>query len=294
VTAAVSARRRRRTRQAPRRRVLPRAVVVASGVAAAVLGLAYAMGEPQSAQSAQAQRPAAAPTYGYDVVAEYPHDPQAFTQGLIYRDGLLYESTGLNGRSSLRQVRVETGEVIRRRDIEPRYFAEGLTEWDGRLVQLTYQSNIGFVYDLATFEPRGTFDYQGEGWGLTRDARHLIMSDGTSRLRFLDPHTFADVRRVEVTDGGRAVDDLNELEYVNGAIYANVWYLDRLAIVDPADGRVTGWVDLHPLLSRMTPPPDTAGGAVLNGIAYDAGGDRLFVTGKLWPRLFEIRVRLPR
>jgi glutamine cyclotransferase len=236
----------------------------------------------------------AAATYSYDVVREYPHDPQAFTQGLIYRDGFLYESTGLNGRSSLRKVRLETGEVVQRRDVDARYFAEGLTDWTNRLVQLTYQTNVGFVYDLETFEPAGTFRYEGEGWGLTHDDRRLIMSDGSTRLRFIDPATFAEVGRVEVTDAGRPVDDLNELEVVNGSLYANVWFDDRIAVVDPAQGRVTAWIDLSGLRSRMAPPPDMANGAVLNGIAYDAAGGRLFVTGKLWPRLFEIRVRAGR
>jgi glutamine cyclotransferase len=282
------------TRRTRRRVVARSVVVVASSVAAAVLGLVSASSERQILRAADPQTGSAASTYEYDVVREYPHDARAFTQGLIYRDGYLYESTGLNGRSSLRKVRLETGEVVQRRELEHRYFAEGLTDWNGRLVQLTYQTHVGFIYDRATFEPRGTFNYDGEGWGLTRDDRHLIMSDGTSRLRFLDPVTFAEVRRIQVTDGDRPVDDLNELELVNGAIYANVWYADRVAIVDPATGRVTGWIDLHALLARMNPPPDTGGGAVLNGIAYDTDGDRLFVTGKLWPRLFEIRVRKPR
>ena len=261
------------------------AATALAGLAALVYGGTRLREPPQQAADAPAV------VYTYDVVGEYPHDPDAFTQGLIYRDGFLFESTGLNGRSSLRKVRLETGDVVQRRDVDARYFAEGLTDWGHRLVQLTYQTNVGFVYDLATFEPRGTFTYDGEGWGLARDDRLLIMSDGSSRLRFIDPETFREIRRLEVTDAGRPVDDLNELEFVKGSIYANVWYVERIAMIDPSDGRVTGWIDVSGLTSRMTPRPDVGGGAVPNGIAYDASADRLFVTGKLWPRLFEIRVR---
>ena len=238
-----------------------------------------------------AREQVAAPLHTYEVVREFPHDVEAFTQGLIYRDGFLYESTGLNGRSSLRKVRLETGEVVHRRDIDARYFAEGLTDWNDRLVQLTYRSGIAFVYDLATFEPRRTFTYRGEGWGLASDGTRLIMSDGSAELRFLDPETFAELGRVTVTDGGRPLEDLNELEVVGGAVYANVWFEDRIAVIDPSNGQVTSWIDLRGLAARMMPPPDAASGAVLNGIAYDAAGRRLFVTGKLWPRVFEIRVR---
>ena len=229
----------------------------------------------------------ATPTYTYDIVNSYPHDPEAFTQGLIYRDGVLYESTGLTGRSTLRKVQLETGTVLQQTNVDSKYFAEGLTEWGGRLLQLTWVTNIGFVYDLATFKPVGTFKYDGEGWGLTHDGRRLILSDGTPVLRFLDPQTMAVTGRVTVRDRGRPVEDLNELEFVNGEIYANVWTTTRIAIVNPSSGSVSGWIDLAGLM----PPAFTAGDAVLNGIAYDAAGKRLFVTGKLWPRLFEIRVR---
>lgn len=238
--------------------------------------------------SAAAQRiPAAAPVFGYEIVNRYPHDPEAFTQGLIYRDGFLYESTGLHGRSSLRKVRLETGQVVARREIDRRYFAEGLTDWGDRLIQLTWQSNIGFVYDLSSFTLLRTFDYPGEGWGITHDGRRLIMSDGTPALRFLDPATFQETGRLVVRDGGRPVDDLNELEFVEGEIYANVWLTDRIAIIAPDSGRVSAWVDLAGLLPQRT----LRGDDVLNGIAYDAARKRLFVTGKLWPALFEIRVR---
>jgi glutamine cyclotransferase len=229
----------------------------------------------------------AAPVHGYEVVNAYPHDPQAFTQGLVYRDGMLYESTGLNARSSLRKVRLETGEVLQQRRLEARYFAEGLTDWGNQLLQLTWETNIGFIYDLQTFEPVRTFTYAGEGWGLTHDGRRLILSDGTTALRFFDPETLQETGRVVVMDAGRPVDDLNELEFVEGRVYANVWLTDRIAAIDPASGRVTGWIDL----TGLRPRGGAAGDDVLNGIAYDAAGKRLFVTGKLWPRLFEIRVK---
>ncbi len=233
------------------------------------------------------QRTPAAPVFGYEVVKVYPHDREAFTQGLVYRDGVLFESTGLRGRSSLRRVRLETGEVLQRMTVDDRYFAEGLTDWGNQLLQLTWDTNIGFVYDLTSFKQVRTFSYRGEGWGLAHDGRRLIMSDGSPALRFLDPATFQETGRIQVRDAGAAVEDLNELEYVEGEIYANVWTTDRIAVIDPATGRVTAWIDLSGLMPRGT----TGGDAVLNGIAYDAAGKRLFVTGKLWPRLFEIRIR---
>ncbi len=222
---------------------------------------------------------------GYRVVNSYPHDPQAYTQGLVYRDGFLYESTGLNSRSSLRKVRLETGEVLQEQRIDSKYFAEGLADWGNRLIQLTWQSNIGFVYELPTFKLLSTFRYAGEGWGLTHDRRRLILSDGTSTLRFIDPSTFREQGRIAVRDGSRPVEQLNELEYVRDEIFANVWHTDRIARISPVSGRVTGWIDLTGLLPK-TYQLDSE--AVLNGIAYDAERDRLFVTGKLWPRLFEI------
>lgn len=228
-----------------------------------------------------------APVYGYTVVNSYPHDPQAFTQGLIFRDGVLYESTGLNGQSSVRKVRLETGEVLQRYNVDARYFAEGLTDWGNRLIQLTYTTKIGFVYDLATFTLQRTFDYTGQGWGLTRDQKRLIMSDGTSALRFFDPETLRETGRVTVRDEGRPLENLNELEWVKGEIFANVWLTDRIAIISPESGRVSAWLDL----AGIRGPVRTSTDDVLNGIAYDAAGDRLFVTGKLWPRLFEIRIK---
>jgi len=226
----------------------------------------------------------AAITYTYAVVNVYPHDPGAFTQGLVYADGVLYESTGLNGRSSLRRVALETGEVLQRRDLAPEYFGEGLALFNDRLIQLTWQNNIGFVYDANSFEPLQTWAYPTEGWGLTHDGTHLIMSDGSAVLRFLDPYTFAVQRAVTVTNGGRPVARLNELEYINGEVFANVWMTDWIARIDPHTGRVLGWVDLSGLLTAE----ERTAADVLNGIAYDPQGGRLFVTGKLWPKLFEI------
>ena len=227
-----------------------------------------------------------APTYGYQVVRSYPHDRGAFTQGLIVRDGVFYEGTGLNGRSSIRRVKLETGEVLQMKALSQEYFGEGITEWNGQIVQLTWQSEVGFVYDMKTFAPVKRWTYSGEGWGLTHDDKRLIMSDGSSQLRFLDPATFKETGRITVRDANGPVERLNELEYVKGEIFANVWQTDRIARISPKDGRVTGWIDLSGLLS----PAERGGVDVLNGIAYDAAGDRLFVTGKLWPRVFEIRL----
>jgi glutamine cyclotransferase len=252
---------------------------VTRAAATALLLTAAAGAQPASQRSA-------VPTIGYDVVRSYPHDPGAFTQGLIFRDGYLFESTGLNGRSSLRKVELETGRVVQRFDVDERYFAEGLADWNDRLIQLTWESNVAFVYDFASFKQVGTFDYSGEGWGLTQDGTRLIMSDGSSTLRFRDPATFKETGQIAVRDGGLMVDDLNELEFVKGQIYANVWFVDSITMIAPDSGLVTGWIDLRGLL----PSRQAVGADVLNGIAYDAARDRLFVTGKLWPTLFEIRV----
>jgi glutamine cyclotransferase len=230
------------------------------------------------------------PAQGYRVVSAYPHDAAAFTQGLEYADGFLYEGTGLNGRSSIRKVKLETGEVVERRDIPQEHFGEGVTIWKSDLIQLTWQSQVAFVYDTATFVPRRTFMYEGEGWGLTHDATQLIMSDGTDALRLLDPLTFAERRRITVTAGGVPLRDLNELEYVKGEIFANVWMTDNIARIALLTGRVTGYIDLRGLLSPAERAPVETAGGVLNGIAYDAEHDRLFVTGKLWPKLFEIKI----
>ena len=227
-----------------------------------------------------------APVSGYTIVRSYPHDPGAFTQGLLFRDGFLYEGTGLNGQSSIRKVRLETGEVLQVKRLERHHFGEGIAIWNDSLIQLTWQTGIAFVYDRNTFERTGTFSYKGEGWGLTHDGTNLVMSDGSPQLRFLDPKTFREVRRITVRDGGLPVSQLNELEYVRGEIFANVWQTERIARIAPATGQVKGWIDLRGLLA----PGDAAGADVLNGIAYDEAGDRLFVTGKLWPRLFHIQL----
>lgn len=224
---------------------------------------------------------------GYRVIHTYPHDPQAYTQGLLYEDGYLYESTGLNGRSSLRMVDLETGRVLQKADVPAQYFAEGLAPWGSTLIQLTWQSHIAFVYDRFSFRLLHTFTYTGEGWGLTQDCKNLILSDGTATLRFFDPATFRQVRRIVVKDHGTPVTQLNELEFVHGEIYANVWHTDRIVRISPASGKVLGWIDLTGLLA---PGQVTDSEAVLNGIAYDAAHDRLFVTGKLWPKLFEIKI----
>jgi len=226
------------------------------------------------------------PVYGYRIVRSYPHDPKAFTQGLQYVDGFLYEGTGLNGSSSIRKVKLETGEVIQHRDLARAYFGEGITVWKTDLIQLTWQSNVAFVYDSQTFAPRRSFKYKGEGWGLTHDGTNLIMSDGTDELRVLDPATFAERRRIKVTAAGAPLRNLNELEYMKGEILANVWTTDSVARLSPATGRVTGYIDLAGLLTAS----EKASVDVLNGIAYDEKNDRLFVTGKLWPKLFEIKI----
>jgi glutamine cyclotransferase len=233
---------------------------------------------------------AAAPTYGYQVVRSYPHDRAAFTQGLIFRDGVFYEGTGLNGQSGIRKVKLETGEVLQVKPLGAEYFGEGITDWKGQIVQLTWQSEVGFVYDMQTFEPVKRWAYTGEGWGLTHDETRLIMSDGSPQLRFIDPATFKETGRITVRDAGQPVERLNELEYVKGEIFANVWLTDRIARISPKDGRVTGWIDLAGLLSPSERADVQREGGTLNGIAYDAAGDRLFVTGKLWPRVFEIRL----
>jgi glutaminyl-peptide cyclotransferase len=256
----------------------------------AVLALTLVLGGavlvPGPSLQGEAQSSPRLPVYRYTIVNAYPHDRDAFTQGLQYLDGVLYEGTGLNGRSSIRKVRLETGEVLQRRDIPQLYFGEGIAIWKSELFQLTWQSGVGFVYDLQSFSPRRSFSYQGEGWGLTQDETGLIMSDGTDVLRFLDPATLKERRRVRVTAAGVPVRELNELEYIKGEVFANVWMTDRIARIDPKSGRVTGWIDLTGLLT----PRERAAAEVLNGIAYDEKGDRLFVTGKLWPRLFEIRL----
>jgi glutamine cyclotransferase len=227
------------------------------------------------------------PVYGYTIVHTYPHDRDAFTEGLFYLDGFLYEGTGLEGRSSIRKVKLETGEVVQRHDIDAKYFGEGIVTWGSELFELTYTSGIGFVYDRQTLVQKRTFRYTGEGWAFTKDAHGLIMTDGTDALRFLDPVTLAERRpRLKVTADGKPLKNINELEYVKGEILSNVWQTDYLARINPDTGKVTGWVDLRGLLT----PRESASADVLNGIAYDEKDDRLFVTGKFWPKLFEIKL----
>jgi glutamine cyclotransferase len=225
------------------------------------------------------------PVYDYRIVNVYRHDPHAFTQGLVFEEGVFYEGTGLWGESSLRRVEPENGAVLQILSLPKQYFGEGITIWEDRIIQLTWKSRVGFVYDKDSFELLDTFGYPTEGWGITHDGTKLIMSDGSSTLYFWDPETLEEVGRVHVRDDRGPVNMLNELEYVRGKILANVWQTDRIAVIDPETGRVTGWIDLAGLLQ---PEDHNQQVDVLNGIAYDADGDRLFVTGKWWPKLFEI------
>ncbi|MBK8905837.1 MAG: glutaminyl-peptide cyclotransferase [Anaerolineaceae bacterium] len=232
--------------------------------------------------------PASVPTYGYRVIHTYPHDPDAFTQGLLFADGVLYESTGIKRTpSSLREVDLNIGEVTQFLDVGSDYFAEGLVLWQDRLIQLTWQSQVAFVYDRESFELLDTWEYDTEGWGITHDGRCLIMSDGTSTLTFRDPETFAEVGHITVQDQNGPVAWLNELEFIEGEVWANVWQTNRIVRIDPATGQVVGSIDLTGLLdpAALTQPVD-----VLNGIAYDGANGRIFVTGKLWPTLFEIEL----
>jgi glutamine cyclotransferase len=245
---------------------------------------------PTGTGAANGNAPAAerVPVYSYEVVNTFPHDPTSFTQGLIFHEGALIESTGLEGRSTLRRVELQTGRVLQNVDVPKFYFAEGMTLFGGKIYQLTWKGEKGFVYDARTFEKTGEFSYTGEGWGLTHDADSLILSDGSEQIRFIDPETGKVKRTINVLDGNRPLKEINELEYVKGEIYANVWHEDRVARIDPQSGHINGWIDLSGLLRRgEAGSPE----AVLNGIAYDEKGDRLFVTGKLWPKLFEIRLK---
>jgi glutaminyl-peptide cyclotransferase len=227
------------------------------------------------------------PQYGYQVVRVYHHDRTAFTQGLEFRAGFLYEGTGLEGRATLRRVKLETGEVLQQVSLPPEYFGEGITVVNQQIIQLTWRSQIGFVYDQASFRRLRSFNYAGEGWGLANDGSQIYMSDGSAQIRCWDAASLQEKRRYTVRESGRPVSLLNELECVRGEIYANVWQSDRIARISPADGRVLGWIDLSGLLGAADRTEQVD---VLNGIAYDALGDRLFVTGKLWPKLFEIKV----
>lgn len=240
---------------------------------------------PESESEASGQ--STVPTYGYSIVNIYPHDRNAFTQGLVLDRGVLFEGTGLRGRSSLRRVELETGEILQFLALPAQLFGEGITIYGDEIFQLTWKSNVGFVYDRDSFELLRSFNYPTEGWGLTHDGQRLIMSDGTATLHFLDPETLEEVGRIEVYDGEGPVTRLNELEYVKGEIFAHIWLTDLVARIDPRSGKVVGWIDLAGLLEPedYSVPVD-----VLNGIAYDPERRRLFVTGKLWPKLFEIEL----
>lgn len=226
--------------------------------------------------------------FGYRIVNTYPHDPLAFTQGLFFLDGALFESTGLRGQSTVRKVDLKTGAILQRIQLRNEYFGEGITNWDGAIIALTWQAGEGFVFDRETLTRTQSFSYEGEGWGLTQDGARLIMSDGTSILRFMNPETLTESGRLAVTLRGQPLDKLNELEWVNGEIFANVWLTEAIVRIDPRSGAITGIIDLHGLL----PEKDRSLGQadVLNGVAYDADTDRLFVTGKNWPHLYEIEL----
>jgi glutaminyl-peptide cyclotransferase len=235
------------------------------------------------------------PEYGYRVVHVYPHDRSAFTEGLFYLDGFLYEGTGLDmGRSSIRKVKLETGEVVQQQRIPNPYFGEGIVKWKDKLYEMTYKHETGFIYDFKTFQKTGEFRYQGQGWAFTTDGKQIYMDGSRSvdaessdpEIRIWDPETLRETGAIRVTDQGRPVPNLNELEWVKGEIFANIWMTDRIARIDPKTGIVTGWIDLTGLLD----PRDSRSTDVLNGIAYDPAHDRLFVTGKLWPKLFEIKL----
>ncbi|MGQ9545549.1 MAG: glutaminyl-peptide cyclotransferase [Dehalococcoidia bacterium] len=227
------------------------------------------------------------PVYSYIIVNTYPHDRNAFTQGLAFEHGVLYEGTGLYGQSELRKVDLETGQVLQGRELTDEFFGEGITIYGDRVIQLTWRSHVGFVYDKESLELVREFSYSTEGWGITHDGERLVMSDGTATLHFLDPETFEKIGQIQVFDNKGFVTGLNELEYIQGEIYANVWQTDAVARISPQTGRVIAWIDLRGLLTEedRSEPVD-----VLNGIAYDSESDRLFVTGKLWPKVFEIEL----
>jgi glutamine cyclotransferase len=228
-----------------------------------------------------------APVFGYKVVAIFPHSTESYTEGFFYRDGLFYEGTGLKGHSKVMAIQPQTGKVIQKLAIPPQYFGEGIVDWGPNLYQWTWQSNVGFIYDRFSLRLVKRFSYTGEGWGMTHDKTAIITSDGSDTLRFRDPATFIETRQIVVKDGATPIKDLNELEYIKGEIYSNVWHSDRIARISPRDGHVIGWVDLTGILPADQRLNDDS---VLNGIAYDAQHDRVFVTGKQWPSIFEIKI----
>jgi len=253
-----------------------------SGIALAALSSLLIISGCSDSRNSEAQT-----EYTYQVVNVYPHEPNAFTQGLVFEEGYLFEGTGLNGRSTLRKVQLETGNILQVHKLTTKFFGEGITIYHDKIIQLTLRSNVGFVYDKDSFKLLQQFSYNTEGWGITHDGKRLIMSDGTSTLYFLDPETFNKTGSIKVHDNGASVKGLNELEYVKGQIFANIWPTERIAIIEPDTGQVVGWVNMKGLLSQEDSGQFVD---VLNGIAYDAVGDRLFVTGKFWPKLFEIKL----
>ncbi|WP_374585037.1 glutaminyl-peptide cyclotransferase [Pseudoduganella sp.] len=252
---------------------------------------AAALGVAALAVAAQCAA-AAVPVQGYAIKATYPHDPQAFTQGLFFKDGFLWESTGQYGASSVRKVELATGKVLLKRELPEKVFGEGIAPHGDSIVGITWMNQAGYVMDQGSLAIKGTFNYLGEGWGLTSDGERLYMSDGTPDIRVLDPKTFSEQRRIRVTADGMPLPKINELEWVEGQIYANIWQSDRIARIDPFSGRVLGWIDLSGLAATAKAGKDIDN--VLNGIAYDAKTRRLFVTGKRWPKLFEIELRPPK
>ena len=258
-------------------------------IATALTCLASALGVGAQGSGSIPPRGSKAPQYGYTVVRSFPHDQKAYTQGLEYFDGYLYEGTGMKGNSALRKVELESGKVVQDTKLHPQYFGEGITIAQGKVFQVTWKDRAGFVYDAKTLKFIRDFTYFGEGWGLTHEPAGLIMSDGTSTLRFLEPTRFQERRRVKVMDAGVPIDHLNELEMIRGEIWANVWPTDYIVRISPKEGRVLGWINLKGLLGA--PGPKLSSEAVLNGIAFDAQKNRIFVTGKLWPRVFEITVK---
>jgi glutamine cyclotransferase len=241
--------------------------------------------------AADSNTPLPVPVYNYKIIQTYPHDRNAFTQGLVFSHGFLYESTGLYRKSELRKIKLETAEVLHRRRLPRKFFGEGITIHRNRIIQLTWRSRKGFVYDCNTLEPLGDFPWPAQGWGITHDQKRLIVSDGTSTLKFLDPNTFKIIGKLHVHDNNTPVSRLNELEYVKGRIYANIWRTDRIAVISPETGSILAWIDLRAILNHSQYRKPVG---VLNGIAYDEKKDRLFVTGKLWPHLFQIELILPK
>lgn len=240
-----------------------------------------------AAASTSAATPAAAPVSGYTVVAKYPHSTDSYTEGFLYLDGLFYEGTGMEGRSALLAIQPSTGKPVQQRVLPRQYFGEGIIDVGPNIYEWTWQTHIGFVIDRFSMRQVRTFTYTGEGWGMTRDKNSIITSDGSDTLRFRNPQTFAETRHIVVHDGGKAIDQLNELEYIKGEIWSNVWHDNRIARISPKDGHVISWVDLTGILPENQKRDAES---VLNGIAYDAEHDRIFVTGKQWPAVFEIKV----